>query len=113
MYICGLGYYPKAEGHYTYRKKGLPDNFLFYCVDGYGWYKIGDKQYKVSPNQFFILPQNTEHAYGSQENNPWSIYWVHFGGEGLTYFNNMIPSVPKNIPDNTQSEPGASNIPVN
>ena len=89
MYICGLGYYPKAEGHYTYRKKGLTENFLFYCVDGYGWYKIGDKQYKVSPNEFFILPQNTEHAYGSQENNPWSIYWIHFGGEGLPYFNNM------------------------
>ena len=92
LYICGLGYYPKAAGHYTYRKKGLPENFLFYCVDGYGWYKLGDKQYKVGPNEFFILPANVEHAYGSQENNPWSIYWIHFGGEGLAYFNS-IPAV--------------------
>ncbi|MEI6949308.1 AraC family transcriptional regulator [Paraflavisolibacter sp. H34] len=90
LYISSLGYYPKAEGHYTYRKKGLPENFLFYCVDGNGWYKIGDKQYKVNPNEFFILPQNVEHAYGSADKDPWSIYWVHFGGEQLPYFNSML-----------------------
>jgi AraC-like DNA-binding protein len=89
LYVCSLGFYPKAEGHYTYRKKGLPENFLFYCIDGQGWYKIGDKQYKVGPFEFFILPQNVEHAYGSSENNPWSIYWVHFGGDTLPHFNSM------------------------
>src|SRR5438105_9052822 len=87
LYICGLGYYPRAEGHYTYRKKGLPENFLFYCVDGYGWYTIGDSRFEVSPNEFFILPQYKEHAYGSAKENPWSIYWVHFGGDALTEFN--------------------------
>lgn len=89
LYICSLGYYPKAEGHYTYRKKGLPENFLFYCVDGSGWYKIGDKQYDVGVNEYFILPKNVEHAYGSSETNPWSIYWIHFGGDMLSFFNEM------------------------
>lgn len=90
MHLCGLGYYPRAEGHYTYRKKGLPENFLFYCVDGYGWYQIGDKQYTVGPNEFFILPQNVEHAYGSAEEDPWTIYWIHFGGDFLPEFNRMV-----------------------
>lgn len=89
LYICGLGYYPRAKGHYTYRKKGLPENFLFYCVDGHGWYKIGDKRYEVGPNECFILPQNTEHAYGSDEDNPWTIYWMHFGGNLLSNFNGL------------------------
>jgi len=87
LYICGLGYYPRAAGHYTYRKKGLPENFLFYCVDGHGWYKIGDKRYEVGPNECFILPQNVEHAYGSSEDDPWTIYWLHFGGTLLPNFN--------------------------
>jgi AraC-like DNA-binding protein len=87
LHICSLGYYPKAAGHYTYRKKGLQENFLFYCVDGNGWYKIEDKQYQVGPNEFFILPQNKEHAYGSSKENPWSIYWIHFGGEILPELN--------------------------
>jgi AraC-like DNA-binding protein len=87
LYIASLGYYPKAAGHYTLRKKGLPENFLFYCVDGNGWYKIEDKEYEVGPNEFFILPQNVAHAYGSSINNSWSIYWIHFGGESLPLLN--------------------------
>lgn len=88
LHISSIGYYPKAKDHYTYRKKGLPENFLFYCVDGHGWYKIGDQKYEVGPNEFFILPQNTEHSYGSGNEHPWSIYWIHFGGDSLEEFNN-------------------------
>jgi len=88
LHICSIGYYPKAKDHYTYRKKGLPENFLFYCVDGHGWYQIDGQKYEVGPNEFFILPQNTEHAYGSSEDHPWSIYWIHFGGDSLQELNN-------------------------
>lgn len=89
LYVCSLGYYPKAKAHFTYRKKGLPENFLFYCVDGSGWYKIGDKEFKVKTNEFFLLPQHVAHAYGSSEDDPWSIYWIHFGGEQLPYLNSL------------------------
>ena len=89
LYIHSLGYYPKAEGHYTVRKKGFAENFLFYCVDGHGWYKLGDKEFKVGPNEFFILPKDIEHAYGSDEKDPWTIYWVNFGGDILSFFNDI------------------------
>ncbi len=89
LHICSIGYYPKAKDHYTYRKKGLAENFLFYCVDGHGWYKIGDQRYEVGPNEFFILPQHKEHAYGSSQEHPWSIYWIHFGGESLKELNEI------------------------
>jgi AraC-like DNA-binding protein len=89
LHICSIGYYPRAKDHYTYRKKGLPENFIFYCVDGHGWYKIGDQRFEVGPNEFFILPQNVEHAYGSDENHPWTIYWIHFGGDSLKELNEV------------------------
>jgi AraC-like DNA-binding protein len=89
LHICSIGYYPKAKDHYTYRKKGLPENFLFYCVDGEGWYQIGKQRYKVATNEFFILPQNTEHSYGSSQEQPWSIYWIHFGGDSLPELNEV------------------------
>ena len=89
LHICSIGYYPKAKDHYTYRKKGLPENFLFYCVDGHGWYQVGKQRYEVGPNEFFILPQNTEHAYGSDFSHPWSIYWIHFGGDSLPELNKI------------------------
>jgi len=89
LHICSMGYYPKAKDHYTYRKKGLPENFLFYCVDGEGWYQLGKQRYEVSANEFFILPQDTEHSYGSSQEAPWSIYWVHFGGDSLPELNEV------------------------
>lgn len=89
LHVCSIGYYPKAKDHYTYRKKGLPENFIFYCVDGHGWFQIKDQRYEVGPNEFFILPQNVEHAYGSDGDHPWSIYWIHFGGDALAAFNNV------------------------
>jgi AraC-like DNA-binding protein len=57
-------------------------------VDGHGWYQIRDQRYEVGPNEFFILPQNVEHAYGSNTDHPWSIYWIHFGGDALHQLNN-------------------------
>lgn len=90
LYISSIGYYPKAREHYTYRKKGLPGNFIFYCVDGHGWYKIDNQRYEVGPNEFFILPQNKEHAYGNDAEHPWSIYWIHFAGDALEAFNKTL-----------------------
>lgn len=90
LYIVSLGFYPKAKGHYTKRKYGLNENFLFYCVDGYGSYELDGEKYYVGPNEFFILPQNVSHSYGSATNDPWSIYWVHFGGDNLPNLNEML-----------------------
>jgi AraC-like DNA-binding protein len=87
LHICSIGYYPKAKDHYTFRKNGLPENFLFYCVDGQGWYQINNNRYEVTSNEFFILPANTKHAYGSSPDHPWTIYWIHFGGDSLVQFN--------------------------
>jgi hypothetical protein len=62
LYIASLGYYPHASGHFTYRKKGLSENFIFYCVDGYGWYKIGKTTYKVGPNNTIQFQQHARCA---------------------------------------------------
>jgi AraC family transcriptional regulator, arabinose operon regulatory protein len=87
LHICSIGFYPKAKDHFTNRKKGIPENFIFYCVEGHGWYEIEGQRYEIGPNEFFILPQNKAHAYGSSDNHPWSIYWIHFGGDSLAAFN--------------------------
>jgi AraC-like DNA-binding protein len=55
---------------------------LIYCVEGEGWYRIGDKDYfQVKANQYFILPKGKSHAYGADRDNPWTIYWLHFKGK--------------------------------
>lgn len=81
LYITDIGYYPHAEGHYRERTKAIPHHVLIYCVEGAGWYRIGDKEVQVSANQYFILPPGKPHSYGADPQQPWTIYWIHFMGD--------------------------------
>lgn len=88
LYITHIGYFPKAAYHYRKRKNGCSDNILIYCLRGKGWYSINDKRFEVKPNRFFILPATKESIiYGADENDPWTIYWIHFSGSDIETFN--------------------------
>ncbi len=86
LHITDIGYFPKAERHYRERLAPINQHVLIYCIDGSGWYRINDRTYTVAANQFFILPAGEIHAYGSDENNPWTIYWVHFKGKTASIY---------------------------
>lgn len=89
MYIQDMGYYPNAKKHYTHRENGSADNILIYCVAGAGWVRNAKGIQKVTENSFFILPQNSAHEYGSADDDPWTIYWIRFGGNMLANINEM------------------------
>jgi len=106
LYITDMGYYPNAENHYVERKKPISQYILIYCVRGMGWYTLGDNRYEVCENQYFILPAYRTHSYGSDENNPWTIFWVHFNGahakiysEGAETPHDVKPSIKSRISD--------------
>jgi len=83
MYVTDMGNYPKAASHYVERKNGSPENIIFYCSGGSGWYETAQNRFLVYPNQFFILPCNQKHRYGANPEDPWSIYWIMFSGKSL------------------------------
>ena len=80
LHITDIGYYPQAEGHYVERANGIGQYVFIYCVEGAGRYWIGDDEYRVVENQYFILPANRPHRYAADAARPWTIYWIHFGG---------------------------------
>ncbi|HTJ10788.1 MAG TPA: AraC family transcriptional regulator [Dinghuibacter sp.] len=88
LYVEQIGYFPKAAGHYRRRREGCTDNILIYCVRGKGWYRVKEKHFELSPNQFVILPATRDFlSYGADEKDPWTIYWVHFSGHDVDIFN--------------------------
>lgn len=88
LYVAEIGYFPKAAGHFRRRQEGCADNILIYCVRGRGWYRVKDKHFVLSPNEFVILPATREFlSYGADEKDPWTIYWVHFSGDDVQIFN--------------------------
>ena len=90
LYLTHIGYYPNAKFHYVERLKGTKENIFIYCVEGEGWVQFDEFKINVSKHQCFILPPNKYHAYGANNQNPWSIYWFHFCGEHSAMFQPII-----------------------
>ncbi len=80
-YITDIGYYPKASHHYVKRNPGVDQNILIYCIEGRGWLHCARGEQVISAGNFFILPAHEAHSYGADNNNPWTIYWLHFKGK--------------------------------
>ena len=90
LYITDLGFYPYALHHYRRRKSGIPENILIYCISGRGNIQIKGQSYLIEPNSYFVIPAHQPHCYWASENDPWSIYWIHFGGSKSHLFENFF-----------------------
>jgi AraC-like DNA-binding protein len=91
LYLTSIGYFPKAAFHYRHRSDGCEDNILIYCLRGKGWYIVDGVRFDVLANQFFIIPATTkEMFYGADEQDPWTINWIHFSGKDMTVVNHSF-----------------------
>ncbi|HAC20736.1 MAG TPA: AraC family transcriptional regulator [Porphyromonadaceae bacterium] len=86
LFITDIGYYPVAKQHYRNRIEPIQEYVFIYCVEGNGWFEIEGKRHKVERDNYFILPAGISHSYGSSEDNPWSIYWIHFRGKLASHY---------------------------
>lgn len=80
LHITDIGYYPCAKNHRRERHKTVNQHVMIYCIAGKGWFSLRGKRYEVGANQYFVLPAGTTHSYGADDEQPWSIYWVHYAG---------------------------------
>lgn len=80
LYITDIGYYPKAKYHHIVRREPITQFVFIYCVNGKGWFSVDGQTCTVTRNHYFILPANRPHSYGSDSDDPWTIYWIHFKG---------------------------------
>lgn len=80
LYITDIGYYPQARHHFRERPSGSNQHILIYCIEGQGEIMLNERTYSLPADHFFIIPAGMPHAYRSDGNNPWSIYWIHFSG---------------------------------
>lgn len=90
LYVTHIGYYPHAKFHYRQRMEGTNENILIYCEKGNGWIEYEGEKYHLSSNQAFIIPQNKAHTYGANQQDPWSIYWLHFKGDNVPMFQSIV-----------------------
>ncbi|WOO36688.1 AraC family transcriptional regulator [Anaerocolumna sp. AGMB13020] len=86
LYLTDVGYFPQAEHHYRERKDGIEEYIFMYCMEGSGIIEIEGKEYSLKDNEAFCIPRLKGHKYYACPDRPWSILWVHFKGEDITYY---------------------------
>ncbi len=90
LHITDIGYYPKANNHFRERSEPISQYVFIYCIEGAGWFSLNNEVHQVSRNQYFILPAGVPHKYGSDESNPWTIYWIHYKGKLASQFSSGL-----------------------
>jgi AraC family transcriptional regulator, arabinose operon regulatory protein len=93
LYITDMGFYPFAKNHFRKRIEGIPEQILIYCVDGSGTICANDIHHQLTANTCFFIPAHQPHAYWADSNTPWSIYWIHFGGERSRCFEDFYSRI--------------------
>lgn len=96
LYVRKIGFFPKVKFHYVQKEQGCKYAMLIYCTEGKGWYSIRGKTYPVMQNQYIIIPPDIPYSFGADEEDPWTIYWLHFKGKLCKDFLPAYP-VPKTI----------------
>ncbi|WP_416397023.1 AraC family transcriptional regulator [Allohahella sp. A8] len=80
LYPLAFGHYRHAAGHHMHRQQHS-DNLLIYCSDGQAWLNVEGEPLTVTPGDLLLLPRGASHRYTADPGHPWTVHWVHFGGE--------------------------------
>ncbi|MDR2404493.1 MAG: AraC family transcriptional regulator [Spirochaetaceae bacterium] len=101
LMVTDIGCYPRALYHACSRPQGSKSAILIYCREGLGYYALrGRESHTLSAGQLIIIPPITPHEYGSNRENPWTIFWIHLNGFLFYPFYEMVSStVPVRIPE--------------
>ncbi len=80
LHITHIGSFPKAPHHYVERGSEHPYAILFYYTAGRGWLELDQQRFSILPGHAVVIPPYTPHVYGADQNDPWSLFWIHFTG---------------------------------
>jgi len=86
VYPTDVGFFPRADGHYRERKEGAKQYIFIYCTEGKGVIEVEGEVFSMQKSDAFCIPCEMGHRYYADEEDPWSIMWVHFKGENAKYF---------------------------
>ena len=93
LYLTHIGYYPKATNHLRVRKEGCSEYIFICCTNGKGWISHNKGEHVIKKDQLYIIPAFEPHKYGSDNKDPWSIFWFHFKGENIDMFASIMSKV--------------------
>ena len=74
------------------------------CIGGHGHVVVDGKENHLQAGELLIIPRHSSHEYWAADDDPWSIYWMHFLGKESDYYLKRIPSPGEPVPVNPETE---------
>ncbi len=84
LLVTDAGYFPRARHHGRRRAHGAPGTIVIFCVTGQGWCEAHGERTRVGAGQVLLVPAGVGHSYGSDDDDPWTIWWLHLSGPDAT-----------------------------
>jgi AraC-like DNA-binding protein len=103
LHVTDAGCFPNAKHHYRRREAGSTEHILLLCEDGSGFARAGNKEIRVVPQSFVVIPADVGHEYEADDSVPWSLQWFHFAGlESMRYWGHLpFEGGPYGVPPST------------
>lgn len=98
IYPTDIGWFPAASHHYRHRESGAVEDHLMMCVDGHGYAEVDGATAHLQAGQLLVIPRGRHHRYWAADDQPWSIYWMHFLGEDAAYYVDRLPVPGQPVP---------------
>jgi len=84
------GAYPQAAGHYVERSRGAVGTVLLVCTAGAGWVRWKGREERIEAGGVVLLSPAEAHAYGADEDVPWTLEWAHFAGDETVHWRDAV-----------------------
>lgn len=89
LQVHSTGHFSQQADHRAARKS-VSDHLLIWVIGGKGFIKTQGVRIEVSSGHLATFIPGIAHAYGSDEQQPWEILWVHFGGQLADQYSRAI-----------------------
>lgn len=86
LYLTDAGFFPHAAHHYRERSEGIEEYIFLCCTSGRGVVEVQGRTFPLRDNEALCIPRLCPHRYWADEEDPWSLLWVHFQGEDCGYY---------------------------
>lgn len=90
LLVTDAGHFPHAAAHGRSRKAGAHQAIVILCTGGVGWLSINGATTQVSSGQAVVIPPSVPHLYRADEQDPWTIWWLHAAGTDVAGFVDVI-----------------------
>lgn len=79
FHLCFCGF-AECKPLHSYGPAARPNYILHYVMKGKGIYQVGETKYPLKEGQAFLIEPESLTFYQADKTDPWSYFWVGFGG---------------------------------